>query len=64
MIPHPDSPRALCDALGLRIDLDRPGNPAIVGATGKRHYYSHGRPDGGGREMCDVLGRLKRMREA
>lgn len=64
MIPHPESPRALCDQLGLRIDLDKAGSPAIVGPTGKRHYYSHGRPSGGGREMCDVLHRLVRLRAA
>ena len=37
MTPHPDSPRALCDLLGLQIDPSRYLSPAIVGKTGKRH---------------------------
>lgn len=58
---HPDSPRALCDRLGLRIDLSKYNSPAIVGSTGKRHYYGHGNSDGR-REATCVLLRLIRLR--
>lgn len=58
---HPHSPRAYCDKLGLHIDASRYNNPAIIGATGKRHYYSHGRMDSK-REACRILRRLARMK--
>jgi len=61
MTPHPDSPRALCDLLGLQIDLSRYLSPAIVGKTGKRHYYAHG-GGFGRREATDVLFRLCSMK--
>ena len=59
MDPQLNSPRDYCDRLGLRIDLSREGNPAIVGRTGKRRYWAHGRCDGS-REACDVLARAVR----
>lgn len=62
MNPQPNSPRDYCDRLGLQIDLERPGNPAVVGRTGKRHYWPHGHGGQEGREACDVLGRLARIR--
>ncbi len=64
MTAQPDSPRDYCDRLGLSIDLSREGSPAIVGSTGKRHYYSHGRRDSHSLEMCDVLARLARAKAA
>ena len=63
MTPHPNSPRALVDRLGLAIDLTRYLSPAIVGPTGKRHYYAYG-GGFGRREATDVLRRLIRIREA
>jgi hypothetical protein len=63
MTPHPESPRALADKLGLAIDLSRYLSPAIVGQSGKRHYYAHG-GGFGKREATDVLRRLERLRAA
>ena len=60
---HPDSPRALGDSLGLTFDFSREGSPAIVGASGKRHYYAHGR-DGQQLEITTILRRLISMRAA
>jgi hypothetical protein len=60
MQPHPDSPRAICDRLGLALDLSRYLSPAVVGSTGKRHYYAHGGGGGGRREATAVLQRLER----
>ena len=62
MDAQPNSPRDYCNRLGLKIDLSRDGNPAIVGPTGKRHYWPHGRGGQQGREACDVLGRLARIK--
>jgi len=61
MQPQPNSPRDYCNRLGLAIDLSKPGSPAVVGLTGKRHYLPHGRRDGS-RELCDVLSRLARLK--
>lgn len=63
MEPMPNSPKDYCNRLGLQIDLSWPGSPAIVGPSGKHHYYAHGRRDGS-LEMCDILARLERMRES
>jgi len=60
MSTQPNSPRDYCNRLGLAIDLSLYDSPAIVGRTGKRHYYAHGRRSGE-REACDVLARLARM---
>ena len=57
-----DSPRDYCNRLGLDIDLSKPGNPAIISNTGKRHYWPHGHGGTMGREMCEVLGRYARMK--
>lgn len=63
MMPHPESPKAIADRLGLSIDLSRYLSPAIVGKFGKRHYYAHG--GGFGKyEATAVLMRLERMRAA
>lgn len=63
---HPESPAAMCFRLGLTVDLSRDGNPAIIGPTGKRHYYPHGKPvwNNGSRrpETSDLLRRLARRR--
>lgn len=64
MTPHPDSPRAFADRLGLALDLSRYLSPAVVGPTGKRHYYKHGGGLFGRYEATDVLRRLLRMRRA
>lgn len=61
MTPHPASPRALADRLGLALDLSSYNSPAIVGPTGKRHYYAHGHSDGR-REATAILLRLIQMR--
>lgn len=62
MTPHPDSPKAMAERLGLAIDLSRYLSPAIVGPTGKRHYYPHGQ-DAGRREATAILSRLIRRVE-
>lgn len=62
---HPESPAAMCFRLGLAVDLSRHGSPAIVGPTGKHHYYPHGTPvwDTSLKpEMSDILRRLARRR--
>lgn len=59
---QPNSPRDYCDRLGLVVDLSREGSPAVIGETGKRHYWPHGHKGAWGREMCDVLSRLARRK--
>ena len=59
---QPNSPRDFCNRLGLEIDLSWQGNPAMVGETGKHHYWPHGYGGTRGREMCDVLERLARRK--
>ena len=59
---HPDSPKALALSLGLTVDTSRYLSPAIVGETGKRHYYKHGGGILGRHEATDVLRRLIRMK--
>ena len=62
-MPHPESPKAIADKLGLSIDLSRYLSPAIVSKSGKRHYYAHG--GGFGKyEATAVLMRLERIRAA
>jgi len=61
MSVHPESPRAYCDRLNLKIDISSPGNPAIVGKTGKRHFYMHGNAENPG-QCCNILRRLLRMK--
>ena len=63
MTPFPNTPREMADLLGLSFDFSREGSPAIVGASGKRHYYAHGR-DGQQLEITDVLHRLHLIRAA
>jgi hypothetical protein len=62
MTAHPDSPSAMAARLGLSLDLSLTGSPAIVGETGKRHYYPHGR-NAGRREATAILRRLLRIKE-
>jgi len=59
--PDHDSPSAMAARLGLSVDLSRYLSPAIVGATGKRHYYQHGQ-NAGRREATAILRRLLRIR--
>jgi hypothetical protein len=57
----------MCFRLGLTVDLSRDGNPAIIGPTGKRHYYPHGAGANNWRfrfEATDILSRLARRRAA
>lgn len=60
MTAHPDSPSAMAKALGLTIDLSKYNSPAVVGRTGKRHYYPHGQ-DAGRKEATAILRRMLRV---
>jgi hypothetical protein len=61
MSSAPNTPHGLMKRLGLSLDLSVYLSPAVIGATGKRHYYGHGHNDGR-REIMDVLRRLCRMK--
>lgn len=57
--PHPESPRAYADRLGLQVDFSVYMSPAIIGSTGKRHHYPHGQ-SAGRHEATAILDRLAR----